>query len=64
MKLEMELRICKKCGAVFGVPNAEAYIHVPCEEAMEPLHAALRADGQSIVFYTDEIAQEAIDKKV
>lgn len=56
-KLEVNMAICTRCETVCG---ATVKRQCPsCGKDMEPLKAALRADGRAIAFYTeDEVAKK------
>jgi hypothetical protein len=50
-KFEVNLAICTACESVRG---ATVLWTCSCGAAMEPLKAALKADGRTVVFYTEE----------
>ncbi len=50
-KHEVKLAICTRCEMVCG---ATVERRCPgCDKSMEPLKAALKADGKTIVFYVE-----------
>lgn len=51
-KLVVDLAICTGCEAIQGATMPR--VCNTCGATMEPLKAALRVDGQTIVFYTEE----------
>ncbi len=50
-KYEVKLAICTRCEMVCGTAVERGC--PGCGKSMEPLKAALKADAQTIVFYTE-----------
>ena len=55
MILEVDLKVCVRCGLIVARDPADSKrTRCPgCLKDLEPLKAAVRDDGSTVVFYTD-----------